>query len=288
MKRLEFLSDLTCKKIVSSLLIGFLFMPVFSGNIYAEDASNQASILNKASDDTAMIGSPSESSSSIFDAKTNSADSNGYVIGIDPGHQAESVDMSAMEENGPGSSEMKMKCTTGTEGSYTGLPEYELNLQISLQLRDELESRGYSVVMTRTDNFTAISNKERALYAAESGSDIYVRIHANGDDSHTVSGALTMSPSASNPYVAALYDDSNRLSQVILDSYCEATGFRNLGIQYTDTMTGINWSRVPVTILEMGFMSYESDDRQMADPEFQKTMVTGIANGIDAYFGIDR
>lgn len=238
-------------------------------------------------EETATIGS-SSSSDSIFSSSGASSASNGYIIGIDPGHQGSHIDMSALEENGPGSSEMKAKCTTGTTGSYTGLPEYELNLEISLQLRDELIRRGYEVVLTRTDNDTAISNKERALYAAECGSDIYVRIHANGDDTHTVSGALTMCPSPSNPYVSSLYNDSNRLSQNIIDAYCASTGFQNLGIQYTDSMTGINWSQVPVTILEMGFMSYESDDRQMADPSFQPLMVAGIANGIDSYFGIDR
>ena len=51
-----------------------------------------------------------------------------------------------------------------------------------------------------------------------------------------------------------------------------------------DNMTGINWSTVPVIILEMGFMSNESDDTNMENPDFQKLMVQGIANGIDAYF----
>ena len=49
-------------------------------------------------------------------------------------------------------------------------------------------------------------------------------------------------------------------------------------------MTGINWSTVPVTILEMGFMTSQNDDLKMNDAEFQKTMVQGIANGIDGYF----
>lgn len=221
---------------------------------------------------------------SVFSGQ--SAVSNGYVIGVDPGHQSASVDMSATEPNGPGSSVMKAKASTGTTGSYSGLPEYQLNLDVSMKLKSILEERGYQVVMTRTDNETAISNAERAQLVASRGADIYVRIHANGDDTHTVSGALTMSPSQNNPYVAHLYEDSNRLSQCIIDAYCSATGFADLGVQYYDDMTGINWSTVPVTILEMGFMTYESDDLQMADPAFQETMAAGIADGIDDYFGL--
>lgn len=210
--------------------------------------------------------------------------SNGHVIGIDPGHQGYHIDMSDKEPVGPGSSEMKAMASTGTEGSYTGIPEYQLNLDISLKLKSVLESRGYQVVMTRTDNDTAISNKERAEYVCSQGAEIYVRIHANGEDSHTASGALTMAPSSDNPYIPQLSEASTRLSQCIIDSYCNTTGFKNLGVQYYDNMTGINWSTVPVTILEMGFMTNQYDDTKMNDTTFQDTMVQGIADGIDAYF----
>ena len=222
--------------------------------------------------------------SQVDGESADSTSSNGHIVGIDPGHQSENVDMSATEPNGPGSSTMKAKASTGTSGSFSGLPEYQLNLNVSLLLRDILEQRGDQVVMTRTDNDTAISNKERAELVASKGAEICVRIHANGDDSSGVSGALTMCPSQQNPYVSDLYDSSNRLSRCIIDSYCAATGFQNRGIIYTDSMTGINWSTIPVTILEMGFMSNQNDDLKMADSSFQQTMAEGIANGVDAYF----
>lgn len=244
----------------------------------------KAEIEEETPSKPSVFSQSNTSSSSGNNVFSSASEGNGHIIGIDPGHQSESVDMSALEPNGPGSSEMKAKCSTGTQGSYSGVPEYQLNLEISLQLRDELEQRGYQVVMTRTDNETAISNMERAQYVASQGAEIYVRIHANGDDSHTASGALIMSPSQNNSYIPQLFDQSNRLSQCIVDSYCAATGFQNLGIQYTDTMTGINWSTIPVTILEMGFMTSRDDDLKMNDVEFQKTMVQGIANGIDSYF----
>ena len=222
-----------------------------------EEASSKPSVFSQNS-----TSASSDSSAGVF---SSDAETGGHIIGIDPGHQSESVDMSAPEPNGPGSSEMKAKCTTGTQGTYSGVPEYQLNLEVSLQLKDELEQRGYQVVMTRTDNETAISNMERAQYAAAQGAEIYVRIQ-------------------NNPYIPQLFEQSDRLSRCIIDSYCAATGFQNLGIQYTDTMTGINWSTVPVTILEMGFMTSQNDDLKMNDAEFQKTMVQGIANGIDSYF----
>lgn len=209
----------------------------------------------------------------------------GHVVAIDPGHQGNWIDMSDTEPIGPGALEMKAKASTGTQGSYTGVPEYQLNLDISLALQTELEARGYKVILTRTDNDTAISNSERALKAYDEGAEIYVRIHANGSDDSNVSGALGMTPSSDNPYVGNLAEESYRLSECVLNAYCEETGFGNLGIQFYDNMTGINWSKIPVTILEMGFMTNESDDTAMQDVEMQKKMVKGIANGIDLYFG---
>lgn len=209
---------------------------------------------------------------------------NGWKVAIDPGHQGSWVDMSAQEPSAPGSSETKAKATTGTTGKFSGLNEYELNLQVSLLLRDELEDRGYEVVMTREDHDTAISNKERAELAAAEGADILVRIHANGSDDTSVNGALAMVPSQSNPYVGYMYGECYELGDDILKAYCESTGIADDGVQYYDNMSGINWSTIPVMILEMGFMSNQNDDLLMADETFQPVMAEGIANGIDDYF----
>ena len=210
------------------------------------------------------------------------------LIAIDPGHQGPNVDMSAKEPNAPGSSEMKMKATGGTTGKYTGVPEYQLNLDISLKLRDELVSRGYKVIMTREDNDTAISNMERACLANDSGADISIRIHANGSDDPGTNGALALIGSSSNPYVGHLYDESYRLADNVLSAYCESTGMQNRGVIDDDTMTGINWSQIPVMILEMGFMTNEQDDFNMEDAEYQTSMVKGIVNGIESYYGFDK
>ncbi len=217
----------------------------------------------------------------------NEPTENGFAVCIDAGHQGSWVDMSAQEPNAPGSSVMKAKCSTGTQGAYTGIPEYQLNLDISLKLEKILLARGYKVTMTRSDNDARISNSERAQLAGSSGSDIMVRIHANGSDDHSVAGALAMTISPENPYQGAQYAESYRLAGNILDRYCEATGFRNIGIQYYDDMTGLNWCEVPSMILEMGFMTNQGDDTAMQDPAMQDKMAESIADGIDDYFGID-
>ena len=210
-------------------------------------------------------------------------DPNSAVVVIDPGHQLRGD--SAKEPNGPGSSTMKARVTSGATGVATKVAEYVMNLNVSLKLKTELENRGYTVYMTRSTHDVNISNKERAEYATSVGADIAVRIHGNGSSNSSVRGAETYAPSAKNPYVSHLSKASISLSRCIIDAYCQATGFKNRGVLTSDTMTGINWSTVPVTILELGYMSNAQEDRMMQDETIQNNMVQGIANGIDKYFG---
>lgn len=215
---------------------------------------------------------------------TDEPAANSYVVVIDPGHQGRGD--STTEPNGPGSATMKARVAGGTHGTTTGVYEYELTLAISQQLQTELQNRGYTVYMTRMSHDVNISNMERAQYATSVGADIAVRIHANGAENASVSGAMALAPSSSNPYISYLSGSSWNLSQCVLNSYCQATGMRNQGVTGSDTMTGINWSTVPVTILEMGYMTNPTDDTNMENPSYQSQMVQGIANGIDAYFGL--
>lgn len=206
----------------------------------------------------------------------------GKLIAIDAGHQDHA--MTEKEPLGPGSTEMKAKLSSGTQGVATGIPEYELNLAVALKLRDELISRGYGVVMIRESNQVNLSNAERALIANAYEADAFIRIHANGSTNSAETGAFAICQTKNNPYNGDLYAESLRLTKLICDNFCEATDTLRQSDWQTDTMTGINWAEVPVTILEMGYMSNPDEDKKMATDAFRTAAAIGIADGLDAFF----
>ena len=211
---------------------------------------------------------------------------NGFLVCLDAGHQGQAN--TDKEPLGPGSSEMKTKVSTGTQGRTTGVPEYVVNLQVALKLQQVLEARGYEVLMIRTTHDINISNAERAKIANDAKVDAFVRIHCNGVDDTSVNGLLAMIQTPDNPWNGAQYAEFKRLAQCIVDEACAVTGAKNMGLLETDGMTGINWCERPTALVEMGFMTNPEEDAKLVDDHYQDLLAEGIANGLDKYFGISR
>ena len=204
------------------------------------------------------------------------------VVCIDPGHQARSD--TKKEPIGPGSTTMKPRVAGGATGVETGIPEYEIALQISMNLKRRLEAAGVRVVMTRTTNDVNISNAERAQIANKAKAALFVRVHANGSPEAGAAGISTLYP-GDTQWTRAIMGKSKQAADLVQRAALTATGAPNDGITPRTDLAGFNWAQVPSVLVECGYLSNPVEDRLLASPAYQDKVAMGIASGVLRYLG---
>ncbi len=234
--------------------------------------------LRTAAGAAASSVSSSTSSSTSIATTTTSPPWAGKVVVIDPGHQAKgNYDP---EPIGPGSSRTKAKASSGTAGVATGIPESELNLAVSLALRDALAAAGVEVVMTRTSQDIDLSNIQRAEIANHAHADLFIRMHADGASDPATTGIHVLYPAVVRGWTDDIAAPSQQAAALAQKELIAATGAKDRGIDARADMTGFNWSDVPAIIPEIGFMTNPAEDRLLATPSYRDAIVGALTRAI--------
>ena len=206
----------------------------------------------------------------------------GHKIAIDPGQQKNQ--MTDKEPIGPGAADTTAKMSYGATSTTTGKREYEWSLPFAQRLKAELEARGYEVVLTREENNVEISNAERAKFVNESGAEVFLSLQADAASNAEAKGIYTQIPSQSNPFVGNLYSDCKRMAKLIQNNLINETGTKDRGVQEIDKVATINYSEVPVAVLQLGFMSNKEEDANLWSEAYQDKLIKAICDAIDTYF----
>lgn len=263
----------------------------------SEDKDNSTKDQSSTVKDTKEAEKPKEPvkpTAPVSDAKTSTTVSNtsakaqpapavtnvsGKVIVIDPGH----ANRSNLEKEpiAPGSSQMKIKDGGGAEGVVTKTSEQSINLKVAFKLRDLLQSRGYTVVMTKTREDQSLGNVERAEIGNKANAALVIRIHADSADTSSAKGASMLVPAAINENTKAIYAASKNYGAAILNTMVNEVGMKNRGVIESSDMTGFNWSKVPVVLVEMGFLSNVEEDKLLSSQAYQDKLAKGLADGIN-------
>ena len=171
---------------------------------------------------------------------------------------------------------------TGAEGN--GFFEQDITYEIGRRLYALLEanpnfevrlSRPTKDTMLGTSNATSLS--ARVNEANAWGADVFISLHTNAAENSRASGseALVYSPSSTV---------ARNLSEDILEELALTTGLRNRGIVYRPGLYVLRKTRMPATVIEMGFISNSYDAELMAySPEL---FARGIYRGILDYYGL--
>ncbi len=197
----------------------------------------------------------------------------GVSVCIDAGHGITS--RSEKEPVSPGSETLKATNVTGAAG------EEEFNLAVALLVEEKLKSAGITTDMIRETPECDKSNIERAEQA--NGSDYCIRIHADGNNDTSVNGISVLIPEKSYFDGVDFVEESKQMAECILEKTVAATGAKNNGLTVRGDLTGFNWSKVPVILIECGFMSNPEEKAKLQNPDYQEMIAQGIANGFLSY-----
>lgn len=207
----------------------------------------------------------------IVPVAANHPDLTGLTVVIDPGHQ-ETTDYE-QELYASWLSATKPRCTCGTTGIVTEMPEYELTLQYSLIIRDYLEQCGANVILTRDANDVNISNQERAQTANENGADVFIRIHADAAGDSAASGVRVYTPDS-----GSFTDTSPEYAEQLAELVAEAEGLEVNAVRATSLYTGLNYANTLRSFqISLGFLSNSDDEAILVTEENMAAVAEAIS-----------
>ncbi len=187
---------------------------------------------------------------------------------------------------------------TGTRNAALKLDEKSFTLDVARRLAGILESQGYKVVMTRTDD-RYIGLKERAEIANRANADLFVSVHFNSvEKSPQVRGSETyiLTPRFQRSTSETKSSDDDRQLQPgnVGDPWNAVLGLqvqRHLLDQLETFDRGLKRARFavlrlvecPAVLVEAGYLSNEQEARKIATAEYRAAIAEAVANGIAAY-----
>ncbi|HBQ81535.1 MAG TPA: hypothetical protein DD745_01450 [Bacteroidales bacterium] len=155
----------------------------------------------------------------------------------------------------------------------SGLPEKEINLDLSFRLGELCRSMGAEVIQVR-DSDKDMSLIEKRDIAEQSGANLLISIHANAGGRGYLSVAGT-STYWHNPFWAPLAGN-------IYDRLLEL-GLKEFGVIGSFNYTVTRISQMPSVLVEQAFMSHAEDEEKLADPKFRQQMAQKIYEGLIDY-----
>ncbi len=166
-----------------------------------------------------------------------------------------------------------------------GAIEKDVNLAVSIMLRDYLQQGGATVIMTREKDMDLLEAskgpkkrqdmKNRLGIIEKSQADLFVSIHSNAIASSVWSGAQTFYQEGD--------EEGMRLAGLIQEELISVLQNTNRSISTAEYYLLENLY-IPGVVVEVGFLSNPEEAVLLQDPEYQKKISWAIYGGIIKYF----
>lgn len=157
-----------------------------------------------------------------------------------------------------------------------GVNEKDIDLQILLQLKAVFEAsdENIGVYYTRTEDSNP-TFEQRVQLANKSDADLFISIHNNSTRSGRMSGTK-----GTQVMYAESSETSRGFAQICLEEVTSALGSRDKGLVEGESIYIIRNSKVPVALIEVGFMTNQEELELLRSEEYQKEAAEGIYNAI--------
>jgi N-acetylmuramoyl-L-alanine amidase len=167
-------------------------------------------------------------------------------------------------------------------GVVTGSLEKNVNLAIAQSAAAYLRDAGLAVMLTRNSD-TYLSPQGRCGLANAASASLFVSVHNNGFDDHTVGGTETFYMVKTAGYTTA----ATALAKAVQSRLVAALGFRDRGARtpYTGSLAVLNGTYMPAALAEIGFMSNPAEDAKVSSASGQLAAAKAVAEAIRLYLG---
>ncbi|MBU8684203.1 N-acetylmuramoyl-L-alanine amidase [Bacillus haynesii] len=156
-----------------------------------------------------------------------------------------------------------------------GLLEKDVNLEVAKLVDEKLKEDGADTVASRTDD-TFLTLEDRVAKASRNASDLLISIHAN---------SAVPEASGTETYFDSTYQaaDSERLASNIQERLPDALGTRDRGVKESGFYV-IKHSQMPSVLVELGFITNQTDADKLESPEYQEKAAGAIADAVVSYY----
>lgn len=192
-----------------------------------------------------------ENNNEVFDSIT---ESNQKVIVIDAGHGA----------HDPGA-------------QYGDLLEKDLTLAMSQAVAEKIRSESDITVYTTRDDDSYLALLERSEFSNSINPDLFISIHVNSVDNNTTASGI-------ETYYTEKEDIRNKVfATMVQEALIDEFGTRNRGVK-TNTFVVTKYTNAPAVLIEIGFITNESDRAMMTAPDFTQRYAEAVYGSIMAYY----
>lgn len=158
-----------------------------------------------------------------------------------------------------------------------GIREKDVALSVTKFLGERLSKIGFGVCYTRLEDMY-IAPLEIARQANADNANLFISIHTNAAASISANGIETLCYN--------LDGDEGKIAEAVQKKLIEATGLTDRGVKERTDLVVLNSTKMPAILVELGFITNQSDNAMLSNLVFLENSAKAIAEGICDYYGI--